>query len=822
MALECTADMLPWSHLAGSGMVFTKSSQIVVGYYFRPPDAASRTDDESDALSDHINAALAVLGSGWATWTDAVSYPSGPYPAREASHFPDPFSRAVDDARRQHFEASGTHYENDRVLCVSYEPPAAHVSKLTDLLYSNGGSRRAPTQARVLEYFNTMLGRFENTVAGTLDLRRMQTFTVADALGHGGRQDELVNYLNYCATGRVQGIMLPKSGAYLDQLIAGQEVWVGENPIIGNDYVAVVTIDGIPAESHPNIIAALSTMERPYRFTQRMIFLDPTQATKEIRKYRDRWKQKKRGLMNLVYPSPEAPVDEHAAGRQQEGQAALAWAESGTVKFGFYSPAIILRHPDPLVLKEWSDDVEQTMARCGFAARTETTNTIEAWRGANPGDTQSNVRRPPIHTKTAADLLPLSGIWTGDYHAPCPLYPRGAPALLWADTAGAIPFRLNIHVGDVPHTLTLGPSGMGKTVLMNTVAVQALRYRAMRITAFDYKCGMMATALACGGRHFDLANENSQHGLFCPLGDLDSETDIEWAADYLAVLYELQTQHAPDSSLRIAISNAIRDRAAAPRHLRTLTNFVSALQDIEARRVFEFYTMRGPAGRFMDGVADPDDDCNFQVYETQDLMTLGEPVALAVLLYQFRRFERTLDGRPALLFLAEAWQVLGHPIWRSRLAKWLRTLRSKNGGVLMDTQSLSEIAGSPLLALLVENCPRKIFLSNPQAMQSTGSFQQPGPYELYRTFGLNDRQIGIIQNAVPKREYYVTGPDGNRKISLGLSPLELAVCGATSEADVGIVRQLYRTHGDRWLSAYLADKGIPYEAGAKPQEVIYA
>jgi type IV secretion system protein TrbE len=66
MAIECTADMLPWSHLASSGMVFTKSSQIVVGYFFRPPDAASRTDDESDALSDHINAALAVLGSGWA------------------------------------------------------------------------------------------------------------------------------------------------------------------------------------------------------------------------------------------------------------------------------------------------------------------------------------------------------------------------------------------------------------------------------------------------------------------------------------------------------------------------------------------------------------------------------------------------------------------------------------------------------------------------------------------------------------------------------------------------------------------------------------
>ncbi len=75
---------------------------------------------------------------------------------------------------------------------------------------------------------------------------------------------------------------------------------------------------------------------------------------------------------------------------------------------------------------------------------------------------------------------------------------------------GLWPFRLNLHIGprsDLGHTFVFGPSSTGKTVLTNTTALQARRYRGMRITAFDYKGGMMATALACGGRHYDLAND---------------------------------------------------------------------------------------------------------------------------------------------------------------------------------------------------------------------------------------------------------------------------------------------------------------------------
>ena len=115
-----------------------------------------------------------------------------------------------------------------------------------------------------------------------------------------------------------------------------------------------------------------------------------------------------------------------------------------------------------------------------------------------------------------------------------------------------------------------------------------------------------------------------------------------------------------------------------------------------------------------------------------------------------------------------------------------------------------------------------MFLANSAAMQSTGLGGSPGPYELYRIFGLNDRQIAIIKNATPKREYYVTGPDGCRKVSLQLSPIELAIAGGTSQPDVEEIRSLLRRHGDGWLTEWLAAKGIAWDGGVQRREVAYA
>jgi hypothetical protein len=86
--------------------------------------------------------------------------------------------------------------------------------------------------------------------------------------------------------------------------------------------------------------------------------------------------------------------------------------------------------------------------------------------------------------------------------------------------------------------------------------------------------------------------------------------------------------------------------------------------------------------------------------------------------------------------------------FRHKIRDWLKVMRKANCLVLMATQSLSDTANSGILDVIKEATASKIFLPNPNARQEDAA-------AIYRAFGLNDRQIEIIADAVPKRQYYV-------------------------------------------------------------------
>jgi type IV secretion system protein TrbE len=465
--------------------------------------------------------------------------------------------------------------------------------------------------------------------------------------------------------------------------------------------------------------------------------------------------------------------------------------------------------PDRAELLENARLVLREVMREGFTARVETINTMEAWLGSLPGHPVPNVRRPLIHTDNLADLLPLASVWTGKDTCPCPYYPKGAPPLAHAATTGGTPFRLNLHQGDVGHTLVFGPTGAGKTTLLCTISMQALRYQGMRIWSFDYKRGMLATSKACGGQHYDIAGEHGGPS-FCPLSVLETEADLAWAEDWIATCFELQTRRSPQPGERDAIHQAmtlLRQEGSE----RTLTHFVSQVQDEGIRAALRYYTLEGALGGMLDAEQDSVRFGRFMVFEMEDLLALKEQAAVPVLLYLFRRFERSLDGTPSLLMLDEAWTMLGKSAFREKIHGWLRLLRSKNCAVVMATQSLSDAIRSGIMDVLIEACPTKIFLPNEEA-NVTGTAENPGPHDFYRALGLNDTQIEIIRSATKKKHYYLVSPEGRRLFDLGLGPVTLAFAGATSPDDITRIRQLERVHGGQWPFVWLEEKEVAYEA----------
>jgi type IV secretion system protein TrbE len=146
--------------------------------------------------------------------------------------------------------------------------------------------------------------------------------------------------------------------------------------------------------------------------------------------------------------------------------------------------------------------VEKVIQGRDFTCISETANAIEVWLGSLPGHVYGNVRQPLVSTLNLAYMMPLSAAWAG----PDRNEHLDGPAPLFAKTEGATPFRLSLHVSDVGHTLVIGPTGAGKSVLLALMALLFRRYPGARIFAFDFGGSIRAAALALSDDWYDLGD----------------------------------------------------------------------------------------------------------------------------------------------------------------------------------------------------------------------------------------------------------------------------------------------------------------------------
>ena len=236
---------------------------------------------------------------------------------------------------------------------------------------------------------------------------------------------------------------------------------------------------------------------------------------------------------------------------------------------------------------------------------------------------------------------------------------------------------------------------------------------------------------------------------------------------------------------------------------RTLTDFCLTIQDHAVREGMKQYTIAGSMGHLLDAREDGLSLSQFTAFEIEELLNLGEKYALPVLLYLFRRIEKSLHGQPAAIVLDEAWIMLGHETFRGKIREWLKVMRKANCLILMATQSLTDAANSGILDVIVESTATKIFLPNAYAREEDAS-------ALYRRLGLNERQIQLISEAIPKRQYYYVSEKGRRLYELSLGKLALAFVGASDKESVAVIRQLVAKHGRKgWVNHWLASKSLP-------------
>lgn len=345
--------------------------------------------------------------------------------------------------------------------------------------------------------------------------------------------------------------------------------------------------------------------------------MDPEEARAYLDKTRKKWRSRIRGWKDQVFRTQNGPINLHAQEMAVDAEEVMGVASSGDIQFAFYTTVVVCLHDDERTVSESAAAIAKAIQNQGFSSRIETVNAVDAWRGSLPGDGYRNVRRIVLHTLNLADLLPITSVWAGLRENPSALMPEGSPPLLYAATTGATPFRFNLHVSDLGHTMIVGPSGAGKSTLPGLIASQWFRYPDAQVFAFDKGHSLYVLNRATGGEFYDIGGDKT-HLAFCPLREIDTDQDLAWSVNWLEGLCVARGMNIGPKQ-RQAITGAVQQLRRSP--ARTLTEFCAEVQDEEIRSALQYYTLSGPLGQLLD--AERDVLGSGQVRDVRD----GEPDA---------------------------------------------------------------------------------------------------------------------------------------------------------------------------------------------------
>ncbi|HWG33400.1 MAG TPA: hypothetical protein VN650_04470 [Gemmatimonadaceae bacterium] len=806
------ADLLNWGFVVDDGppaIVLQKDGSLLAGWRYRGPDLAAATVEEVDALSAHVNDALLPFTDNWMFHIDAIRRPASTY---RADRFPDPVCQLIDDERREAHNTDqrrvGGQFETSYYLVATHLPPGDAIARVASF-FVQGARDGTAIQSTESRAWDSLLAKYRAALAALES--RLATRLAFEPLN----ADALLTHLHECLTGLVHPVRTPPHGSYLDSVLSDQQLVGGFEPAIGNNAIRVVAIQGYPDRSRAGELDALNALGFGFRWSTRIVPLGTREALRLIRRHQLQWFKKRKGAASWAQelvsggrakiPNPDDAlwVDQDARAMAQDSASAAGENARGDVRFCYVTQCAVIMHDSRDVATVSASELLKTLGDAGFTGRVETVNALDAYLGSLPGHGYPNLRRPLLSTRNIADLLPLTSVWPGLRHNPSPLFPPNSPPLLWAKTAGATPFRLNIHDSDVGHTMVFGPTGAGKSVLLGLLAAQFRRYAGAQVFVFDVGYSMWMLATAAGALHHDLAAGRPDALRLQPLAAIDEPTERAWAADWIEIVVGLQGLTITPQ-LRARIDRGLELLARnEPRH-RTLTELSVQVQHEALAAALRPYTVAGHYGELLDANTDDLEPSSFEVFELKHLLALDDRVAVPVLLYLFRRVERRLNGRPTLIEVDEAWMALMHSLFGARIHQWLLTLRKQNAAVVLATQSPAQLAQLPFRHTILDSCPTKIYLPNHDA-------GTPGQVSLYRELGLNAREIESIAQAVPKRHYYFKSPRGSRLFELGLGPVALAFlagqAGATLDETRRAVSNMTAVE-PQWQTAWLESLGL--------------
>ena len=791
-------DYIQWCILIEDGIVLNHDGSYQQSFQYRGADMDSSTPDELVINVARLNNCLRRIGGNWCVQVEARREQSKNYPAKK---YPDVCTALIDSERMACFADTGNYYESKYYFTLLYLPPQDKYDKLGKVFIDQK------------EVENTEHDRIEmNLRTFKAEVNRVYNlFREVMPECHALNSEETLTYLHSCVSPKKHPIATPDVCEFLNDILVDTPLHGGLHPKLGDYHLGIISVKGFPPQSTPGILDELNRLNFNYRWVTRYLPLDKVDAQTEIENYRRQWFANRKSvwtqLKEALTKSESAMVDTDSLEKFDDAQSALRELGDDLVSFGKFTQVLIVMDKSKEKVDAMVRTIEKTINSRGFSTVHETTNAVNAWFSSIPCMPRSNIRKYYMNSLNLAHMFPLSAVWAGEEwnkHL-------NAPPLMRCQTSGSTPFRLNLHVGDVGHTMIVGPTGSGKSVLLNTIEAQFRGYKDAQVYIFDKGGSCRALTAGVGGTFYDLGNEGKNSLSFQPLAKIDDENEKNWALEWILQILVQEGIEKITPTDKGEVWSALNKLSTAPEDERTMTGLCLMLQDERLRDALKAFTTAsasniegGAYGRLFDSEKDSLSYGNWQAFEMEDLMNKKGAV-MPTLLYIFHRLEQNCKGAPTIFVLDECWTFLDNPLFAAKIREWLKVMRKNNVAIIFATQNLEDVANSTIAPAIIESCLTNIFLPNPKATNVNND-------AIYKKFNLNEKERWLIATAIQKRQYYYKSNKNSRLFELALDrmPFTLSYVASSSKEDKKKVQELLEKYPqDEFNEYWMEYKGMP-------------
>jgi len=526
-------------------------------------------------------------------------------------------------------------------------------------------------------------------------------------------------------------------------------------------YVKVLTLKEPPAQSFPLIFKRLLDVPANYHIVTEWKKEDSGKTRRAIQAKRRHFHNTKRSFFSQVNlndaPAQDVLLDDSKESQVRELGQGIEEIELRGNYFGQFSLTVVIYDLDWAKVERACAEFYKVFSVHDAQLYEEKYNLLNAFLAAVPGNHAFNLRYLYLLNTNYADLSFLFTLSCGE---PQNRHLR-QEYLAVLETNHHTPYYLNLHCHDVAHTMILGKTGAGKSFLLNFLITNLQKY-SPHTFIFDLGGSFESLTQLFGGSYIRVGLESESFRIN-PFSLAPTKENLDFLALFLKVLLFSGTAEALDPAAERDLYQQIENLYGVDPSLRTLGVLANTLRHDLAGRLAK-WTRGGQFGFVFDNAEDTISFSRFQCFDFQAMRQYPE-ILEPLLFYILHRANAIIADKEITavfkaFFIDEAWVFLKNPSIQRYVVEALKTWRKHNAAMVLSTQSLDELRRSDILDIIIESCATKIFLANPDMDR-----------DLYRRqFHLNDVEVELVANLIPKQQFLVKTPELAKIANLTVDP----------------------------------------------------